>query len=65
MYLESTSNYFLFSSFSAFQSFKCSDDSDPDVEDLFDLIIKLLVYEPKQRYTASQSLRHRFFDMYK
>lgn len=37
---------------------------DPDNEDhshLFDLISKLLTYEPSQRYTLRQAMRHPFF----
>jgi CDC-like kinase len=34
----------------------------PDWENLFDLIRKMLIYEPNKRLTLTEALRHRFFN---
>lgn len=35
---------------------------DEDTRSLFDLISRMLEYEPSQRITLSEALRHPFFD---
>ena len=35
---------------------------DPDWQDMFDLIRKMLIFEPSRRLTLNEALRHRFFD---
>lgn len=43
-----------------FQRYKQSDD--PEHTQLFDLILKMLEYEPAQRITLREALAHPFFD---
>lgn len=43
-----------------FQRYKQSDESDHNY--LFDLVLKMLEYEPSERITLKEALKHPFFD---
>ena len=38
------------------------EDRRDDIEDMFNLIRKMLIYDPRRRLTLPEALRHRFFD---
>lgn len=46
--------------FLSFQRYKQSDESDHNY--LFDLIMKMLEYEPSERVSLKEALKHPFFD---
>ena len=48
------------SSFFYFKEYRTSDLEDHQL--LFDLIVKMLSYDPADRVTLSEALRHPFFD---
>ena len=39
------------------------EDRRDEIEDMFNLIRKMLIYDPRRRLTLSEALRHRFFDV--